>query len=138
MTEDRREQDRRSDDLTLAQKLDSHIERFDTFVDVLSTGRMKLPSGKTMLETVEEHGEIQASQSRIYDVLMGPELLQPDGSLIRDTDQGLVAKVDRIDHTLTNGGVRVKLPPGLWVLLAAITTGMFGVGVTLLQRMSSG
>ena len=133
MTEDRREQDRRMDDQTLAQKLDSHIERFDVFVDVLKSGEMVLPNGKTMLETVAEHGDLQAGQARTYDVLMGPEVEQPDGSLKRDKKAGLMGKVEKIDLTLSNGGVRVKLPPGLWVLLAAITTGLFGVGVALIN-----
>ncbi len=138
MAEDRRENDRRMDDQTLAQKLDSHIELFDEFVGVLKSGEMMLPNGKTMLETVQEHGDLKAGQARTYDVLMGPEVLQMDGTTKRDKKQGLMGKVEKIDNTLSNGGVRVKLPPGLWVLLATITTGLFGVGIALLQRSTGG
>ncbi len=138
MTEDRREKDRRLDDQNLAKKLDSHIERFDEFAAVLASGEMMLPNGKTMLETVQEHGDLQDGQTRIYDVLMGPNLKQMDGTQRRDKEQGLVGKVEKIDHTLSNGGVRVKLPPGLWVLLATITTVIGGIGVALIQAANNG
>jgi len=138
MSEDRRENDRRVDDQTLAQKLDSHIARFDDFVEVLASGEMVLPDGKTMLETVAEHGDLKAGQARTYDALMGPQVKQMDGTVRRDKEQGLMGKVEKIDMTLSNGGVRVKLPPGLWVLLAAITTGLFGVGIALIQGINGG
>ena len=138
MADDRREKDRRLDDQTLAQKLDSHIERFDDFVNVLASGEMVLPNGKTMLETVQEHGDLQEGQVRIYDVLMGPNVEQMDGTLRRDKKNSLVGKVEKIDSTLSNGGVRVKLPPGLWVLLATITTVLGGIGIALIQANNGG
>ena len=84
-------------------------------------------------EVIERIVNLESNQDKFMDVLLGPE----DAWGVRKSDKGLVGKVERIDHTLTNGGVRVKLPAGLWVLLAAITTGLFGVGIALIQAANN-
>ncbi len=77
MIEDRREQDRRMDDLTLAEKLDSHIMRFDGFEEDLltviaghkdpltkqRTGGMRGEIGQ--MRKAQERFELQASNGGI-------------------------------------------------------------------------
>ena len=77
--------------------------------------------------------QLEQNQEKFFDVLLGPK----DRWGERETEKGMEAIVQRIDRTLSNGGVRVKLPPGLWLLLAAITTGLFGVGIALIQGMNN-
>ena len=77
--------------------------------------------------------KLEENQEKVFDVLIGPK----DTWGVRDKEKGLQGTVTRIDETISNGGIRVKLPPGLWVLLAAITTGLFGVGVAIIQAASN-
>jgi len=135
MTDDRREDMRRSDDQSLAGKLDDHIEDFNELKSVLLTGEFVLPSGITANEAVEEHVALHDGQDRILDVLMGPEVEQMDGSKLRNKSLGLVAKVEQIDNRLVNGGLKVKLPAGLWALLIAITSSLAGIIIAMIQRV---
>lgn len=67
---------------------------------------------------------LETNQSKFLDVLLGPE----DQWGVRRNEDGLVHKVDRIDRTLRNGGVRIKLPVGVWVAISvAIIAGSFQV-----------
>ncbi len=135
MTDDRREDVRRSEDQSLSGKLDDHIEDFNEFKSVLLTGEFVLPSGITANEAVEEHAALHDGQDRILDVLMGPEVEQMDGTKLRNKSLGLVAKVEQIDNRLINGGLKVKLPAGLWALLAVITSSVAGIIITMIQRI---
>ena len=68
--------------------------------------------------------KLEANQDRFLDVLLGAE----DTWGKRQTETGLVHKVDRIDKTLSNGGVRIKLPGAVWVAIGvAIIAGVFQV-----------
>jgi hypothetical protein len=79
------------------------------------------------LNTRIEH--LEDTQAKTLDVLLGAE----DVWGMRKSHKGLVHKVDSIKAQLSNGGVRVRLPAGLWALLVAITTGLFGIGIAFLQ-----
>lgn len=74
---------------------------------------------------------LEANQAKFFDVLLGPE----DAWGMRQSEKGMVHTLDRIDTTLRNGGIKVRLPAGLWVLLAAITTGLFGVGIAIINNV---
>ena len=74
--------------------------------------------------------ELEVTQEKTLDVMLGPH----DAWGVRQGHKGLVSKVDSIKAQLSNGGVRVKLPAGLWALLVAITTGLFGIGIAFLQN----
>jgi len=135
VTDERRNETRRSEDQTLTDKLDSHIEDFNELKTVLLTGEFVLPSGITANEAVEEHASIHETNGRILDVLMGPNQLQMDGTEHRDQSLGLVAKVEQIDRRLVNGGLKVRLPVGLWALLVAITSSLAGIIIAMIQRV---
>ena len=81
------------------------------------------------LATRIEH--LEATQAKTLDVLLGAE----DTWGVRQHRKGLVHKVDSIKDQLSNGGVRVKLPVGLWGLLIAITSGLAGIGIAFIQSM---
>lgn len=123
--------ERREGYIDLEQKLDQHLSRFDSFVEMMKDGSMVLPSGKTMQETVSEHdglhegqAQLKANQDRIMEALLGPQRLQMDGSRRRDSEQGMIYKVDFMYEKFSNGGMRVKLPVGAWIaILVAIIAG---------------
>jgi len=72
--------------------------------------------------------QLEENQAKFFDVLLGPE----DAWGVRQSEQGMVHKVDRIDETLTNGGVKVRLPVAVWVaVVAAIIAGLFQVVAAL-------
>ena len=81
------------------------------------------------ISTRIEH--LEATQAKTLDVLLGAE----DTWGVRQERKGLVYKVDSIKNQLSNGGVRVKLPAGLWGLLIVITSGLAGIGIALIQNM---
>ena len=81
------------------------------------------------ISTRIEH--LEATQAKTLDVLLGAE----DTWGVRQHRKGLVHKVDSIKDQLSNGGVRVKLPVGLWGLLIAITSGLAGIGIAFIQTL---
>lgn len=76
---------------------------------------------------------VEGTVAKLLDVLLGAE----DTWGVRQHQKGLVHKVERIDDRLTNGGVRVRLPAGLWVLLITLTTSAGGIVVALINRPPS-
>ena len=60
----------------------------------------------------------------VLDALLGSTSRQMDGTVIRN-DDGLLARVDRIERKLDNGGVRIKLPWPAWgAIWVAIIAGV--------------
>ena len=49
----------------------------------------------------------------VLDALLGSTSRQIDGTVTRN-DDGLIARVDRLESKLDNGGVRIKLPWAAW------------------------
>ncbi len=74
--------------------------------------------------------ELEIIQGKTLDVLLGPH----DVWGVRVSRKGIVHKVDSIKSQLSNGGVRVKLPVGLWALLITLTGSAGGIVVALINR----
>jgi len=66
------------------------------------------------LERRIEDEALAGKVARIIDVLMGPLDELSNG---RKTEEGLVAKVEKIDSRLTNGGVKIRLPAAAWAAI---------------------
>ena len=73
--------------------------------------------------------KLEENQEKVFDVLIGPK----DTWGVRDKEKGLQGTVTRIDETISNGGIRVKLPPGLWGLLVAIAGAIGGIAIALIN-----
>jgi hypothetical protein len=68
---------------------------------------------------------LEDGMTRIFDAILGPEMVRVDGTPYRDKTQGLAFKVDKVDRTLSNG-VKPKLPKSVWAaILTAIVSGIF-------------
>ncbi len=84
-------------------KLDAHIERFTEF-----------------------EGIVTAQWSDLLDILEGPEQRSLDGSVERSG--GVLEDIGDIKHQLSNGGVKVRLPVGVWAaLILAVVGGAFTI-----------
>jgi hypothetical protein len=77
--------------------------------------------------------ELEITQEKTLDVMLGPL----DAWGVRQSRKGLVHKVDSIKAQLSNGGVRVRLPVGLWALLITMTSGMAGIAIALINSPPS-
>jgi len=53
--------------------------------------------------------DLEATQGRMVDLLIGPEKLQMDGTMQRQTEEGMDYKVDWMYEQERNGGLRVRL-----------------------------
>ncbi len=85
--------------------------------------------------TDERLDSIERSQARFFDLLQGPPLEQLDGTVTRNTDEGIVHKVDYMYDKLANGGVTAKLPLVAWVpIIVAIVGGIAVVVGDLIMR----
>ena len=102
MTDDRRTEDRRADDATLASAFEVHVERYNAF------------------------------EARIDEGLLGPQELQMNGEYVRKG--GLVDDVEEIKKALKNGGVKIRIPPGVWALLGIIVTAVGGIAIALINN----
>jgi len=103
MTDDRRDGNGRRTTDEINTKLDSHIERFTEFEEMVAGQWFDL-----------------------IEILEGPEIRRLDGSTERTG--GVLDDLSDIKHQLSNGGVRIKLPVGVWAAISvAIVSGLFTV-----------
>ena len=54
-------------------------------------------------------GDVENGQSRVFDLLIGPEEKQMDGTMTRKTEEGMDYKVDWMYEQERNGGLRARL-----------------------------
>ena len=54
-------------------------------------------------------GNVEATQGRVIDLLMGPEVEDVDGTTKRNTEEGMDHKVDVLYDQSQNGGLRARL-----------------------------
>ncbi len=54
-------------------------------------------------------GNVEATQGRVVDLLMGPEVEDIDGNTERNTEEGMDHKVDVLYEQSQNGGLRARL-----------------------------
>ena len=64
-------------------------------------------------------GVVEERQGRVFDLLIGPEELQMDGTSTRKTEEGMAHKVDVLYDQERNGGLRVRLTTRDRVLVVA-------------------
>jgi hypothetical protein len=75
-------------------------------------------NGRRRLDDVTERlGSVEERQGRVFDLLIGGEELQMDGTLRRKTEEGMDYKVDVLYEQAQNGGLRARLVGGDRVLL---------------------
>ena len=107
-TDERRDGNGRrvADQITV--KLDEHIERFNEF---------------------ETHANERWDQ--LLHILEGPEIRHLDGTVERVG--GVLNEVRDIKTVLANGGVKIKLPVGVWAaIVVAVVSGMFTVAAAVI------
>lgn len=105
MTDDRRDAIRRSEDQVIATAIEELRGMRESDVERLAT-----------LEAV------------FYDTMLG----EKDAFGRRKTEEGMKHRVDFMYEKFANGGVRIQIPAGMWVFLAAVATGLFGVLAALI------
>ena len=84
--------------------------------------------------------ELERNQGLVNDKILGPKeldqdgkpILDLDGAPIRRTKEGMDHKVNWMYGEMSNGGIRIKLPPGAWVaIIVAIVTGLFNIAAAV-------
>lgn len=54
-------------------------------------------------------GDVEDRQGRVFDLLIGPEVEDVDGTMRRKTEEGMDYKVDWMYEQERNGGLRARL-----------------------------
>ena len=54
-------------------------------------------------------GVVEEGQGRVFDLLIGPEVEEVDGTMTRQTEEGVAHKVDVLYDQAQNGGLRARL-----------------------------
>ena len=79
-------------------------------------------------------GDVEEGQSRVFDLLSGPEVEDVDGTMKRQTEEGMEHKVDWMYEQERNGGLRVRLGGrDLAVLVAAFLMSAGGIIAALVS-----
>ena len=67
-------------------------------------------NGRRQLDdlTVRVNG-LEAGQGRVFDLLTGPEVEGVDGTMERNTEEGMAYKMDVLYDQAQNGGLRARL-----------------------------
>ena len=77
-------------------------------------------NGRRQIDDVTNRlGSVEERQGRVFDLLIGPEELQMDGTMKRKTEEGMAYKVDVLYDQERNGGLRVRLTTRDRVLVVA-------------------
>ncbi len=64
-------------------------------------------------------GSVEERQGRVFDLLIGPEVEDVDGTVKRKTEEGISHKVNELYEQERNGGLRVRLTTRDRVLVVA-------------------
>ncbi len=77
---------------------------------------------------------LETRQGRVFDLLIGPEVEEVDGTMKRKTEEGMAYKVDVLYDQAQNGGLRAKLVGGDRALLwAAVISAVGAVTVAMMS-----
>ncbi len=77
-------------------------------------------NGRRQVDALTERvGSVEERQGRVFDLLIGPEEPQMDGTTKRKTEEGMAYKVDVLYDQERNGGLRVRLTTRDRVLVVA-------------------
>lgn len=105
MDDERRDHDRRGEDVRLAEEIAELLRANGDFAS-----------------RVHQHDEI----TLLIEALEGSPKRLPSGAIERQG--GLIAEVAALTKKLSNGGINIKLPVGAWVaIVVAIIAGVFQV-----------
>jgi len=120
MTDERRHEDRREEDVRLAEA----VESFEGVLDARLAAEWE--SAQSIHENLAPKNHEHLEVTRLIDVLEGSPRKMPSGEIVREG--GLIAEVSELNRSMRNGGVKIKVPPAVWVaIVVAIITGMFNV-----------
>ncbi len=124
MTDERRQDDRRSEDVRLAEEIaELHA--------LLETERQH--AKERFAGADHDHPEIY----RLIRVLEGETVTMPSGRI--HYEGGLISEVAQLTKKLSNGGIRIKVPVMGWVAIAAaIIAGLFNVWAALVSSLPWG
>src|SRR5690606_32981517 len=119
---DRRESDRRIEDMRLAEAVTRIEETIAAEMARAETIHAELKGHK--------HAEIE----RLIHVLEGQPRVMPSGQV--KFVGGLISEVEALTKAMRNGGLKIKLPPAAWAaIVVAIITGIFNIGAALAGRV---
>lgn len=114
MTDERRHEDRREEDVRLADELHALLEA------------ERERNGEHFAPIDHGHREIY----RLIEVLEGKATMMPSGRTIYEG--GLINEVAHLTKAMTNGGFKIKIPIMGWIaIIAAIIAGAFNVWAAL-------
>ena len=111
------------------------VEAVQRIEETIATELARAAEAHAGLAPLEHgHPQIQETVDQIVDILEGPAVPQPFGQPSIRND-GLVDKVATItikivaiEDSLTNGGIRIRLPVAAWIAIGvAVITGIFQV-----------
>ncbi len=77
-------------------------------------------------------GVVEEQQGRVFDLLIGPEVEDVNGTVKRKTEEGMDYKVDVLYEQSQNGGLRARLITGDRALLWAAVIGSTGAVIAAL------
>lgn len=113
MTDERRQDDRRSEDVRLAEE----IAELHALLDA-----EREHARERYADADHGHREIY----RLIEVLEGRATMMPSGRTMYEG--GLINEVAQLTKKLSNGGIRIKIPVMAWAaIIAAIIAGLFNV-----------
>lgn len=77
-------------------------------------------------------GDVDERQGRVFDLLIGPEVEDVNGTVTRKTEEGMDYKVDWMYEQCRNGGLRVRLTGRDRVVLVAAFLSALGAVIVAL------
>ena len=123
MPDERRHEDRRDEDVRLAEA----INDLQGYLDERFTLEWE-KADRIHAEFATKKSQIHLEQAitRLVGVLEGEQKIMPSGLVTRTG--GLIEEVANLTRKLSNGGIKIRIPTPVWVaIVVAIITGLFNV-----------
>ena len=134
MPDERRIDDRRDEDVRLAEALGELQAHLDARI---ASERERAEAIHAEFASKEVQAHLEQSITRLVAVLEGEQRIMPSGSVTRTG--GLINEVAQLTKKLSNGGIKIKIPPAVWVaIVVAIITGAFNVWAAIASSAVAG
>lgn len=129
MTDERRQEDRRGEDVRLAEE----VAKLEDSIQSIVSARIseEWERAEAIHDQFSYKGHEHVEVTRLINILEGKPRQMPSGEIKREG--GVLKELQTVTKAMSNGGVKIRIPSAVWwAIVVAIVTGLFNLVVALI------